>query len=107
VRVPSEDFNLDESGSLRNKNLRVLAYRDAELMYFKTTLRGRKLKPGRIKPVGRYGLAIVGLLVMLGSVLKIFSGNQHYANSRGVLTFAPFSIIIGSLLILLAVRSRK
>jgi hypothetical protein len=76
-------------------------------MYFKTTLRGRKLKPGRMKPVGRYGLAIVGLMVMLGGVLKIFGGNPHFANSRGFLTFAPFSIIIGSLLVLLAMRTRK
>jgi hypothetical protein len=76
-------------------------------MYFKTAMRGRKLKPGKMKPAYRYGLAIVGLMIMLGGVLKILNGNLHHTNYRGVLTFAPFSIIIGSLLVLMAIRSRK
>ena len=76
-------------------------------MYFKTAMRGRKLKPGKMKPAYRYSLAIVGLMIMFGGVLKILNGNLHHTNYRGVLTFAPFSIIIGSLLVLMAIRSRK
>ena len=60
-----------------------------------------------MKPAYRHGLAIVGLMIMFGGVLKILNGNPHYMNYRGVLTFAPFSIIIGSLLILMAFRLRK
>jgi hypothetical protein len=44
---------------------------------------------------------------VFGGVLKILNGNPHYTNSRGILAFAPFSIVIGILLVLMAIRSRK
>jgi hypothetical protein len=76
-------------------------------MYFKTAMRGRKLDPEKMKPAYRYGLAIVGLTIVFGGVLKILNGNLHNANYRGVLSFPPFVIIIGILLVLMAIRSRK
>jgi hypothetical protein len=76
-------------------------------MYFMTAMRRRKLEPGTMNPASRYGLAIVGLMIVFDGVLKILNGNLHNANYRGVLTFPPFVIIIGSLLVLLAIRSGK
>jgi len=77
------------------------------LRYFETSMRGRKLRPGKLKPASRYGLAIVGLMIVGGGLLKIVIGNEHGTNSRGVLAFAPFSIVIGVLLVLLAIRSSR
>jgi hypothetical protein len=76
-------------------------------MYFRTAMKRPRSRPGKIRPAYRYGLAIVGLTIVFGGVLKILNGNLHYMNYRGVLSFAPFSIIIGSLLILMALGLRK
>ena len=77
------------------------------MMYFKTAMKRPRTGPGKIRPAYRYILAIVGLMIVFGGVLKILNGNLHYMNYRGVLSFAPFSIIIGGLLILMAFRLRK
>ncbi len=61
---------------------------------------GRKRKP--LKPFGKYLLAILGLLIVVTGVGALISGALHYTNVWGGAVFAPFALIVGGLVILVA-----
>jgi hypothetical protein len=70
-------------------------------------VRRLRIESKKLRPAHRYGLGIVGLLIALGGVLNILKGTLDYTNYRGVLAFAPFSIVIGSLVVLVAIKCGK
>jgi hypothetical protein len=46
-------------------------------------------------------------MMALGGVLNAVLGTLVYTNYRGLLAFAPFSIVIGSLVVLIALKTGK
>ncbi len=46
-------------------------------------------------------------MIVLRGVLNILNGTLDYTNYRGVLADAPFSIVIGSLVVLIAIKGGK
>ena len=52
-----------------------------------------------IKPIYRLGIVLLGLLFVGSGVRHVLSGRTNYYNPWGHLVFAPFSILIGLLLI--------
>ncbi len=46
-------------------------------------------------------------MIVLSGVLNILNGTFDHTNYRGVLAYAPFSIVIGSLVVLIAIKGGK
>jgi len=70
-------------------------------------MRRPHIQSKHLRPVYRLALGIVGLMIALGGVSKMLLGTLNYTNYRGILSFAPFSIIIGSLVVLVALKTGK
>lgn len=60
---------------------------------------------GRIKPIYRLGVVLLGLLMLATGVLVVMSGKTHFQNYWGAPVFAPFAIVIGLLIILAMIIS--
>jgi hypothetical protein len=52
-------------------------------------------------------LVLVGLMVINAGTLSLLQGELHYQNYRRAWVFAPFSLLLGALAIVLAIRLRK
>ena len=70
-------------------------------------MRRPQIESKKLRPAYRIGLGIVGLMMALGGVLNAVLGTLVYTNYRGLLAFAPFSIVIGSLVVLIALKTGK
>jgi hypothetical protein len=70
-------------------------------------MRRSQIESKKLRPVYRYVLGIVGLMIVFGGVLNILLGTFDYTNYRGGLAFAPFSIVIGGLVVLVALKCGK
>jgi hypothetical protein len=70
-------------------------------------MRRLQIQSKRLKPVYRLALGIVGLIIALGGVSNVLMGTLYNTNCRGLLAFAPFSIIIGSPVVLVALKTWK
>jgi len=70
-------------------------------------MRNRDPKLARWKPIQRYSFAFLGLMLIGMGVLNLLAGRLHYGNYRGAPVFAPFAILIGSLVLIGAFRYRK
>ena len=46
-------------------------------------------------------------MIALGGVSNLLMGTLNYTNYRGLLSFAPFSIVLGSLVVLIAFKTGK
>jgi hypothetical protein len=84
-----------------------MGYRNARWEYSKTPMRRLQIESKKLKPAHRIVLGIVGLMITLGGVSNVLMGTPDYTNYRGLLAFAPFSIVIGSLVVLIAFKTGK
>ena len=64
----------------------------------------RKSELIRTTPRQWVGIAIVGVLLMLPGIAALFAGNLFYTDYRNLLVFAPFSLLIGVVMIIFALR---
>lgn len=55
----------------------------------------------------RVGVALVGLILFLPGVMALIQGGLHYQDHRGLLVFAPFSLLVGLVMIVFATRVGK
>jgi hypothetical protein len=61
--------------------------------------------PKRLKPVQQVVLGLLGLMVLGWGVLTLFGGRLHYSNVWGGMMFAPFALLIGILVIVMAIKT--
>ena len=61
----------------------------------------------RATPRQRVGIVIVGVLLMLPGITALFAGKLFYTDYRNLLVFAPFSLLIGVVMIIFALRVGK
>ena len=59
------------------------------------------MKKKNKKLVNRITLGFLGIVLIVLGVASLNTGNLHYSNYRGAPVFAPFVILVGSLLIFL------
>jgi len=55
-------------------------------------------------PSLRVSLALIGLMLMGPGVLALVQGRLDYHDYRGLLVFAPFTLLIGLVMIVFAIR---
>jgi hypothetical protein len=67
----------------------------------------RKGEPLRATPAQRVGVVIVGVLLMLPGITALVAGSLFYTDHRNLLVFAPFSLLIGVVMIIFALRVGK
>ena len=70
-------------------------------------MRRLRIESKKLRPAYRLVLGSVGVMIVLSGVLNILNGTLDYTNYRGVLAYAPFSIVIGSLVVLIAIKGGK
>jgi hypothetical protein len=58
----------------------------------------------RVTPRQRASVVVIGLIFMLPGFAALLQGSSLYRDYRGLLVFAPFSILIGALMIFFAIR---
>jgi len=58
------------------------------------------------RPIQRFGLAVVGLMIVGFGVLTLMSGFPHFTNWWGAPVFAPFALVVGVLFFVAAFRPR-
>jgi hypothetical protein len=77
-----------------------------------STMRHRPIKsritrtPKRLKPAQQVILGFLGLMVLDWGVLTLLGGRLHYSNVWGGMMFAPFALLIGILVIVVAIKMR-
>jgi hypothetical protein len=81
-------------------DIRFLKY----FWYLGRTMGRRKEEPIHITPRLRAALALVGLLIMAPGLLALAQAKLHYRDERGLLAFAPFTLLIGFVMIVFAIR---
>ena len=68
----------------------------------------RRLKPLQTwSPTTRAAIRFIGAIIFALGVLTLLSGRPYYFNYWGGAVFAPFALVIGGLLFLVALRKRK
>ena len=70
-------------------------------------MRKPQMESKKLRPKYRIILGIVGLAIALSGISNVLMGTLDYTNYRGLLAFAPFSIVIGSLVVLIALKTGK
>jgi|GraSoi_2013_60cm_1033757.scaffolds.fasta_scaffold62944_2 hypothetical protein len=63
-------------------------------------MRNRGTKLAQWKPIQRYSFAFLGLMLIGMGVLNLLAGRLHYRNYWGAPVFAPFAILIGTLVLM-------
>jgi hypothetical protein len=77
------------------------------VLLFCGSLNAKKREPLRATPGQRLGIVIVGVLLMLPGITALVAGNLFYTDYRNLLVFAPFSLLIGVVMIIFALRVGK
>jgi hypothetical protein len=72
-----------------------------------TAMRGRNGEQIRVTPVQRFSVVLVGLILMVPGVMALIQGGLHYQDYRGLLVFAPYSMLVGLAMIVFAIRVAK
>jgi hypothetical protein len=68
----------------------------------------RRLKPLQAwRPMTRAAIGFIGAMIFAFGVLTLLGGRQYYSNYWGGAVFAPFALVIGGLVFLVALRKRK
>jgi hypothetical protein len=67
-------------------------------------MRWRKAEPIPTTPRQRVYLVIFGLLFMVPGVASLVAGSLYYRGYRDLLVFAPFTLLIGLVMIIFALR---
>jgi hypothetical protein len=70
-------------------------------------MRKPQIESKKLRPKYRIILGIVGLAIALSGISNVLMGTLDYTNYRGLLAFAPFSIVIGSLVVLIVLKTGK
>lgn len=52
----------------------------------------------------RVSLIAIGIILMGPALMALAAGSLHYRDHRGLLVFAPFSFLIGLVMIIFAIR---
>ena len=60
--------------------------------------------PKKLKPAQQVVLGFVGLMILGWGVLTLLGGALHYSNVWGGMMFAPFALLIGILVVLVAIK---
>ncbi len=70
-------------------------------------MRNRDTRLAQWKAIQRYSFALVGLMLIGMGALNLLAGRLHYRNYWGAPVFAPFAILIGTLVLIGAFSYRK
>jgi len=69
-------------------------------------MRRHQPKPKEFRPIQRFGIALIGGMILGFGALTLMSGYLHYSNWWGAPMFAPFALVIGVLCFVVAFRRR-
>lgn len=67
-------------------------------------MRRRREEQIRVTPRQRASVALVGLILAVPGLMALIRGGLHYQDYRGLLVFAPFSSLVGLVMIVFALR---
>jgi hypothetical protein len=67
-------------------------------------MRPRKKERIVVPPRTRKSLVIIGVILMCPGLAALFQGTLFYRDYRALLVFAPFSLLIGLVMIVFAIR---
>jgi hypothetical protein len=70
-------------------------------------MKGRRGEQIRVTPVQRVSVVLVGLILMVPGFMALIQGGLHYQDYRGLLVFAPYSLLVGLVMIVFAIRVGK
>ena len=70
-------------------------------------MKGQKTKLREWKPFDRYAFLFLGLMCIAMGTLSLLRGRTHYPNVWGEPVFAPFTIVVGFLCLLGALKVWK
>jgi UPF0716 family protein affecting phage T7 exclusion len=70
-------------------------------------MRGRRGEQIRITPVQRASVVVAGLILMVPGFMALIQGGLHYQDYRGLLVFAPYSLLVGLAMIVFAIGVAK
>jgi hypothetical protein len=57
-----------------------------------------------VTPRQRVSVALLGLILMVPGIVTMILGSWNYVDYRNLLVFAPFSLLVGLVMIVFAVR---
>ena len=67
-------------------------------------MNAKKNEPIRATRRQRISVVVVGVMLMLPGIAALFAGSLFYIDHRNLLVFAPFSLLIGVVMIVFALR---
>jgi hypothetical protein len=67
----------------------------------------RDTKRRGLKPLQRLGIGTIGLMISGTGIVTLLQGRLHFQDYRGLVVFAPFSLMVGALFIAMAVKLGK
>jgi heme A synthase len=70
-------------------------------------MRRRREEPIHTTRGQRVRLVAFGVIFVLPGILALVQGRSHYEDYRGLLVFAPFSLLLGAVMIFFALRVGK
>jgi hypothetical protein len=70
-------------------------------------MKRRDTKWRGLKPLQRLGIGFIGLVISGTGIATLLQGRLHFQDYRGLVVFAPFSLVVGALVIVMAIRLGK